>query len=229
MTGKNKKIEPEKLLIILYTVVLFFLLCLSSESIFIYKNQPEKLAKVFLYLAQIEIEKGRLDKTIRRLDKAADFYLIQNRAVYKDKIPTISIKNKFTSLDEKTKGKISDYLNKRLPKARGEKSVLLTSNIYYNLALITYSGGYYDIANTFFRTAICLHPELSFLFIELANSYFNNGDIERGIETLKYCLEFDLPKRHCSEYLEKNVVTKSFVPVGTFKDFVPKYQGLNNI
>ena len=138
-----------------------------------------------------------------KLDKAAYFHLKQNRIYYKDKLPKSPDENLLTGLDEDTRNEVSDYLKGSILKARVKNSELILSNIYYNLGLITYSHGYKEPSFKLFRTSIYLNPELGFLFIELANSYFYNGYFEEGVQTLNYCQEFEFPRQYCKEYLEK--------------------------
>ena len=217
----------QRLIKVFLLIIGFGLLILFSELIFTYNNRSSYIAKFYIFLAETEVNKGNLNNAINYLDKAATLFLNENRIYYKEKIPNLTIRNEFRDLNEKTKQEIYTHLIERLPNAKGEKSILLVSNIYYNLGLILYSAGQQNSANSFFLTAIYLHPELSFLFVELANSYFNSGYSEKGVEILKYCLEFEFPIKHCNDYLENNVKTKSFETVGTFREIIPKYQSLN--
>lgn len=223
-----RKPRYKKILKVALIVIVAGSLILLSELIYIYNNSPKTLANIYLYLAEKEIRDDDLDNAIKNLDRAASYHIKENRNYYKDKIPDLTVKNEVSDLNNQTKEKITYLLKDRLQKSRGDKSILITSNIYYNLGLIVYSDGYHDAANNFFQTSIFLHPELSFLFVELANSYFNNDNYDKGVETLKYCLKFNFPKVHCNEYLENNVKSNLFDPVGTFREIVPKYQGLVN-
>ena len=199
-------------------VFLVLITLFSSEALYFFTNQPERVAGIFLRLAQSYIKKGKLDQAVKKLNTATSFYLKINSTIYKNTIPAILLgKNTFAGLDEKTRSGALDLLKTYLPKIKKEKATIMVSNIYYNLALVAYSGGYPDLADNLFKTSTFLDPEFSFLFIEWADLAFNKGNFEKGKEILNTCLKFNPPRAHCNEYLEKNVTEKSFSPVGSFK------------
>ena len=195
-----------------------------SDFIYLYRNEPSKVGKVYLYFALKEAKKGDLEKTLQYLDKTASFHLKQNRIIYKDKYFAKKIKNNRSGLSLKTKKEINDYLLKTLPVALQKNSSPLISNIYYNLGLIAYQNNFHIEASNFFLTSTYLDPELGHLYIELANSYLNDGNFEKGHNILEKCQQFNWPKKQCQEYLELNVKSNTFLPVGSYKEAIYKLQ-----
>lgn len=220
----NKSFIKRKKVSVFVLIILIPAIILLSEALYIYKNKPENIAWVFLLLATKGAERENFDKVIKNLDSAASFYIKQNQISYKDKIPSYENNNELSSLDIKTKKEALDYLKINLPLSNDKKSIRLISNIYYNLGIIAYNRNFHREANSLFRTSVFLDPDLSFLHIELANSYLNDGEYEKGVSALSYCLKFEPPRKHCQEYLDFNVNENSYEAVGIFKDTIYEHQ-----
>src|SRR3989338_2597322 len=66
----------------IFIVAIFFLLGFS-DFIYIYWNEPQKLAKIFIYFSLNEAEKGNFAEAVANLNKAASYHLRQNSIIYK--------------------------------------------------------------------------------------------------------------------------------------------------
>lgn len=210
------------LLALVLLVILFF----ASEFGYILFHHKEKFAPLFLRFAKLEMQSQKLDTAMENIDQAATYYILDNKNFFGIKIPDEVVNNNLNSYNENTRSQFLKYLTDQLPYVNGSDSIYIVSDIYYNLGLIAYSNGYHDDANKLFRTAVLLHPELSFLFIELSNSYSLDGNFKRGRDFLDYCLQFAPAHDSCLMYIEKSFKTWSFEPVGYYKEQISKYRGI---
>jgi|SRR3989344_4633547 len=203
----------------IFIVAIFFLLGFS-DFIYIYWNEPQKLAKIFIYFSLNEAEKGNFAEAVANLNKAASYHLRQNSIIYKNIKVDHEVKNNLVKLNTVTRRKILNYLVRALPKALEKNSASLFSNIYYDLGLMVYKINYHKEASGLLATSVNLDPELGNLYLELADLYFNDEEIGKGKGILKRCQQYKWPKKQCQEYLETNVRDNSFFPVGYFKQTI---------
>jgi hypothetical protein len=217
----------KKIILAILIVSGIILLFTVSEIIYIYNNQPEKIANVFLMFAKKTANLGKADLTISLLNKYTNLTINQNRSYYHYLSPDTALDCNLKNLDSKTSSEIKDYVINFMPVTGDNKSVIRISNLYYRIGLIAYTSQFHATANCFFKNAIYLNPELSYLFIELANSYFNDNNYNKGINVLEYCDGFYYPKKHCAFYLENNVKDTAYDKVGTYKEFISKFQSVN--
>lgn len=212
----------------LLKIFLFFLgiilLFGLSDFIYFYGNEPGKFGKFYLYFALNEAKKGNLKKTVQFLDRAASFHLKQNEIIYKDLLINRKIESNVSGLTDKTKKKLLLYLSKSLPGAIKKNSAPILSNVYYTSGLLVYKDNFHTQANSLFLGSISLDPELGHLYIEAADSYFIDGNINRGKAILSHCRYFNWPNKQCQEYTKSNVNSNSFLPVGIYEKAIYQLQ-----
>ena len=209
-------------------ILVFAVVILLSEFIYKYSHdssRPNPVSFFYLALARNQLNKNEIDTTSIYLNKTAYFYIKENNRLFKDKIPVEPINVSLENVDDKTRLEILDLLKESLPRVGNEKSVLHLSNVYYNIGLILFFRNYHVKSQDYFQTAILLNPELGFLHLELANGYLYDGYLEKAIDTLNFCLEFEAPRESCNSYLENNIKTRTFNPVGIYKEVISKNQG----
>jgi len=216
-----KKHYSSVFLILIFTTVIF-----TSELIYKVKNSPRDiilpLTKVSLDIAKIYLDIGDLEKATDYIENSAKIYIHSSQIDFPGKVPKYKPQIDLNVIDSETKEKIRTKTYYLLSKPKNTTSPLI-SNIFYHIGLIMYENGYHKEANNQFQTSVYLTPALSFLHVELANSYFNDGDIQSGIDALNYCMEFTQSKDHCKDYFEKNVISKQFIPVGIYKELVDEF------
>ncbi len=216
--------KKSRVLLKLFVILTIFLILLStSELIYSYKNRPEIFARIPLLAASFYLRANNLNKTLEYISAASKYHIKQNNINYKKEIPYVFPEN-LTKVEFQTQEEILNMLSQKLPYALKTNYGSSISNMYYHIALILYNKGYKSEANSFFQSAMYLNPTLSFLHIELADFYFNNQEVEKGMEILNYCLTFDPPRKHCEEYISNNVQTNSFLSVGQLSEITDKYQ-----
>ena len=76
---KKTKQRLKRFIVILSYLFFIILVLLFSELLYVYKNQPVKLAQFFLFLAQKEVKAGMLEEAIINLDEVASIYIKENQ------------------------------------------------------------------------------------------------------------------------------------------------------
>ncbi|HLE49175.1 MAG TPA: hypothetical protein VI819_04075 [Patescibacteria group bacterium] len=214
----------KKFFIPVFLFVTFGLLVAISELIFMYKNRSGDLAVIYLYLAEKQIEKGKVESSLSYLNSAAYLHIRQNESIYPEFIQTTPIDNNLKNLKSETADKVNGLLKEKVMDVLKNNNKSKLSNVYYKIGLLIYEKNYHNEAIPFFSTAILLDPTLSFLHVELANVYFNDKDFEKGLQALEFCQKFEPAKKHCFNYVETNVRTNSFDAVGSLSEITDEYQ-----
>jgi tetratricopeptide (TPR) repeat protein len=77
--------------------------------------------------------------------------------------------------------------------------------IYYYLGLSAYKNRDIDAALSIWEKMTYLDPDLSYVYVELANMYFRIGKFDLTKQTIERCTQFEYPKKHCQSFLETNI------------------------
>jgi hypothetical protein len=96
---------------------------------------------------------------------------------------------------------------------------------YYNLALISFNGGYSDLGARLLRTAMYNNPEFASFHAELINYYFTAGRTEEVNREMKYCLEFEKAKTLCGQYNNDSIRNNTPKPIGYLNENVEVHYG----
>lgn len=207
--------------IVKFSIVTITILILS-ELIYIFSNHPSQLATPLEHIAQISFIKSNKNLEMKLFNTAADVHIMQNKIYYPG---VISDKTNCSISDvgSYTSQKITDYLATKTPEIIKNNSEAEMADAFYNIGLILYQQDYINQAEQFFTKAVLLYPSLSFLHVELANSYFNNNYIAKGKSALEFCLKFSPAKPHCTEYLNTYAASGNYEDVGYYKDLIETF------
>jgi len=218
----------KKIIKIIVAVVLFVCLFVFSEMIYFVKSQPEKtqnkIANFAIFLSSVATRANNHDLAFDLLNFGAKSFIRENKIHYSN--INYDWNDKTDRLADYRDGPIKKILSQKIPQTKGNSALVLTSNIYYNLALIAIDNSDPAKAQSYLKTAVSLHPELSFLHIELANLFLLNKDFDNAKKDLNGCLMFEYPRNHCLEYKKENLEKGNYLQAGSFSQIIPKYQGL---
>jgi len=212
-----------------FSIVLFFtfiILVVISELVYTINNKPISIthpfANVLFDITNIYLEIGDYEKASNSIENSAKIYIHTSKIDFPGKIPKYHPQIELEKLDSETKKEVKQVISDMQSKFKNTNPSLL-SNTLYHIGLILYDKGYFDEANKQFQTSVYLTPALSFLHIELANSYFQVGQIDKGKEALNYCRQFFQSANHCKDYEENNVNTNFYFPVGAYEEEIDKF------
>lgn len=205
----------------------FIILLVGSEVVYTVKNNDHLvtsvLTKVYVTISRRYLSNSELDKSLTYLNLAAQQQIKSSRISFPGKIPDNIPEAALENVDFAAKSAVEDILKEKFSNKDSEVSAELIANIYYHIGLTLYNEGYHNKAKPFLSTSRYITPAVSFLHVELANSYFRNNEIEKGTEVLEYCQEFPQTKVHCTEYLENSVPSEEFIPVGGYEESIDNY------
>lgn len=193
-----------------------------SELIYLFSNHPSQLSHPLGYVMQLSFIKSNKNLEMNILNTAADLHIMQNKIYYPGLISN-KTKCSINNVDSTTSQKVIDYLSKKMPEIINNNTEAEMADAFYNIGLILYQEHYTDEAEEFFSKATLLYPSLSFLHVELANSYFNNNYIAKGKSALEFCLKFSPAKPHCTEYLNTYAASGNYEDVGYYKDLIETF------
>ncbi len=214
MTRKTKKIIN-----IGAIIVGGLMLFISSEFIFMYKNRPEIIGAYYLWQAKIKSSSDTL-KSVNLLRKSAYWYSKFDAILYRDKLPEpVAAKTDNTHPSELFRIQYTDFLNREVENPFSISPVIMAKN-FYKIGLIAFENNMSELAIDLLRPGIYLNPASSYHFIELANIYLEEEQIEESRLILSNCQKFEVPKQHCEEYQKNNLETRLPLEVGHFKDFI---------
>ena len=179
--------------------VVFILVLLTSEFIYIYNNKPDILSVIFLKKAQFSLKSNSNPNATKDLFKAANFIISSKSKDYKQ-IP----RSFFPDLAESEK--MNEIYMQYLPSMNTEEIIKSEKydlpRVFYDIAILAYEQGETKAFLKFLQAAIYMNPELSHLHVEMANYYLYEGNIEKADEAISFCFEFNSPVKHCRDYKE---------------------------
>lgn len=209
---------------ILIGFLMFGFLLASSEITYIYNNKPSEFSIIYFKFINYYLEKDNFDKALTFLDKIANLHI---REVYiggSKENALIKITHKRLEVDYETKKQIKNLIQQNIPKDMSKKRSEEISNIYYHIGLILYNKKYIGDAISYLQTAVFLNPGLSFLHVEVANTYFNSGEYDNAMEILYSCLKNEGARNHCNDHINIKANNDQHEEVGQYSEFVDKYQ-----
>ena len=199
--------KKNKVALLFLTIIFILLLFIISESIYIIRNQPDKITGIYLNLARISAQKKFLKPTIKFLDKATQLTLnhrVQDR-------PQINLKNiqKLPRIpnNQNLKQDFINYLSTVNYSALTAPYSADWSIIYYDLGSISHKNLESDLVAPFWQTAVNLAPEWSHFHLLLANYYFSINKTDLAYKQIDYCLTFTYPQKACNRFLRENTQT----------------------
>lgn len=197
----------------------FFVLILLSEFIYRLNNRPQLGVHDYLEMASSSAQKSNVKKTLDYLGKASELRL--ESEVIKEH-PGVEIQSNITiPLIPKNKD-IQEAFSSYLKSIDYEEFKKIYASrwarIYYNLGHLAYEQNEPELVVPFWEIAANLGPEWSYFHVELANYYLSQGEIDKARESIGYCMQFQFPKDHCREFLEKNIEAETVEPVGSWEE-----------
>src|SRR3989344_9437694 len=136
----------KKFFIPVFLFVTFGLLVAISELIFMYKNRSGDLAVIYLYLAEKQIEKGKVESSLSYLNSAAYLHIRQNESIYPEFIQTTPIDNNLKNLKSETADKVNGLLKEKVMDVLKNNNKSKLSNVYYKIGLLIYEKNYHNEA-----------------------------------------------------------------------------------
>lgn len=201
----------------------FSIILLLSESLFFYRNRTFDLVKTGVNVSDFFLKKKDLNKTLYFLNISSNLYVKKNKEYF----PLMNLKSmtnpSLGGIDSSTTEEVSKFLLQRLDDVKNDSSPQKISSLYYNIALILSSHNYKEQSRTFFQTSIDITPAVGFLYFELSNSYFNDGDFERGIQILENCKKIKQLTDVCNAYIGEHSTNDKKIEVGAYKELTDKY------
>lgn len=199
--------------------LVFFLVVIGSEILYLAKNRPLSLGAYFLYPAKWLAMRGDAEKAMYFTKKAGSIAIYFSSTNYLQKIPrrySPSINIAESSFKQKYLDKVGR--TDVLPIAKQTNTDL--SRFFYDLALLAYSENDLEISKMSLTYALYLNPKLSHYHVELANMYLLEKDVDTAKKILTSCQEFNFPKTHCKDYLDNNLFWIAPEPVGFLNDAI---------
>lgn len=190
----NKLSGNKKMLLwkpLLFCVGLVFLASLLSEVIYIYHNNSPSL---FINLSSFCLREKIYGFGSFFLQKASE---VKGRSYIKNYPDIINEKTDF-SLDKSVFEKYGVYIYDY-----SDKQILL---VYYELGLSAYEDNDINLALSIWEKALYLNPDLSDIYIELANLYSVTGNSSQAKHIIEKCIRFHYPKDHCISFYESNII-----------------------
>lgn len=170
--------------------------------------------RYFLDKSILEAKNGRLESAIKYLSIASRINIFGEYGHYRRLLPA-DYKNQPRFPDNgKMQTELLTYLS-------GLTSDDLTNAedqglawIHYRMGLIAYKNNEPNLAESMFKTAIYNFPEFPSFHVELANFYFERGDVSNLAKSLEYCSRFEGSSGFCQQFKEGPLKAGTPQPVG---------------
>ena len=193
-------------------VIFLSLVFLLSEFVFVMNNKNAVLGYYYFERAKESADRGNFQETVNFLVKWAESDMQKKGGAG-------SIKNEnFHPVLSRYPNEITfennDSLNKDIRNYLFSiKFIKLFFNNYYSLSRMFYDLGVLSFQNNseylfprFLQTAINLSPQHSYLYVELANFYYNYGQIEEAEDILLYkCEKYQTSTDWCENYYDNHI------------------------
>jgi len=220
--------EPKKnisLVFITIYLLVFLLLVLSSEIVFMISSNSPELNYLLLSKVKHYAQINELDESFKYLNWVTKININYNHKKQKSGLIPKDYGFNIDKALENTN--FTDEFRNILQNI--DVSVITNSpdnrvsEIFYGLGLVGYSSGLSEVALKLLQTSIFIEPELSFYHVELANYYLTLGDKTLAGKTINYCLLYKDPYNHCKDYLENSLLNGEIHNVGFMREAVNNY------
>lgn len=155
---------------------------------------------------------GNLQKAAEYYQKAIEYNPLGNYRLYQ-RLGEIYIK---IGQKEK-KEELYQFFSQNLDKVKVEKEDKSLAKTLYQIGQDYLKEGKKEETLFWWQKASAWAPWWSYFYIEVANLYIELGDLHKTEEVLNNCLNFDYPKEHCQEYLDRLSKGESFEPPGFWR------------
>lgn len=208
---------------IILILVIFVLLSVISEVLFLYNN-PTYLDSFFFKQSQNYAKKNDAQKAINYLSIVSNLTINQSRRNYPKVVPkNFEASIKLPGNNQDLNKDISKYLM-TIDFSTLEKDRKYTmSRMFYDMGNIAYKDNEPKLFESFLQVSYYEDPNTSFWPVELANYYYLSGNKETAENTLKKCMELTDPRKHCQDYLDYINSNKPVNKPGFLIDETRKY------
>jgi len=215
-SAQGKSLGKKYTFVLIASTITFFLL---SELIYQINNRSQLGVYDYLNMASTSADKSDIEETIKLLGKASELRL--KGEVIKEH-PDIEMQSTISTpplpKDKAVQEEYSNYLKSIDYEELKREDASRWAKIYYSLGLLAYEQNEPGLVAPFWKIAANLGPEWSYFHIELANFYLSRGEPDKAKEQIEFCLQFQNPKTHCSEFMQEHIQTNNAQPVGTWQD-----------
>ncbi|MFV1917598.1 MAG: hypothetical protein ACC618_03930, partial [Patescibacteria group bacterium] len=223
MTVEESK-KPTKLFFVLLAIVLL-VISISVAGYFFFSSKKAQPLKKEATITQVITPPSEKADVVNRLDNLRNNAAIRINEI-DQRYPDISFKT-VTSTQPLPQNPqlIKDYRQylKTLNLDSLEQSFTYQwAKPFYTLGLLAYRNEELDLVAPFWQTASNLAPEWSYFHMELANFYLSQGEASKAQSQIDFCLQFQNPQEHCTQYLEENLQQGKTESVGFLASDVEK-------
>ncbi len=210
----------------LFLVTTFiWVLFIASEILYETQNDTGRIDKTLHFLILNSCQNKNLSKICHLfIDFEANRYMKRYRVSYSNLIPNDEGLNYILTKNDLIKKDVDKIISEKINNSPQELKSPFFSSIYYHIGIDMYKNGFKVQSIPFLKKSIYTHSEISFMYVELADVYFDLGKTNDGVNVLEFCQQFQYPAKHCREYLEDYNQSGNKYEIGFYEDVIDDYQ-----